>query len=190
MVWVLLLSMLAAANIDAQSTSTLKFAPKTGFNFADFSVGQPGVDASLSKLGWNLGIDATYGRRFLTGAGLHFYRLGAAIKMKDEDFTDAVISSQLKLPVGVGLQVLKIDYFRVLVKGDFVFNYTFRVVEGSPRQVVSDYQKVTLGSRLGIGIELGRFSIDFNYEKSLSNPTADSRYAQNQLVSVLLGLRI
>ena len=45
-------------------------------------------------------------------------------------------------------------------------------------------------SRLGFGMELGRLALELNYERGLTEFLRELVFAQNQLVSVTVGVRI
>ena len=174
----------------AQKSIPVSISPKIGVNFSDLVVSRPGVDATLAKLGWNIGVDVRYGNRFAGNAGMHFFRTGAAIRMRAEDSPALINSSQLKAPLMLGYQFLKVDYFKLWLKGGLVLNYTLRVVEDNPVKVLKDFDAFGLGTRLGVAMDLGRFNLEINYERSHSDLFQDVISAQNKLFSIGLGIRI
>ncbi len=181
---------LGSGSLWAQTKGILTLTPKVGVNFADFIVNHPEIDVSLAKLGWNVGIDGTFGNRLVATSGLHFYRTGSAIKLKAEDSAAPVTTSQIKMPLGLAYRLLKVDYFRLWLKSDLAINYTLRMLEGRLKNPVTDYNNIGLSSRFGLGMDLGRLAIEVNYERTLTDITNDRHYTQNKLISVLVGIRI
>ena len=189
-IFTLLISCAGIGTLLGQRKIPLSFTPKIGVNFTDLIISQPSVDATLSKMGWNVGLDARYGNRFAVNAGLHFFRLGSAFKMRAEDTPESVTASQFKFPVGLSYRILKVDYFKLWVKADAVLNTTIRVVNGDPSRRLTGYPKTGFSSRMGIGMDLGRLNIEVNYERSHTELLREIVFAHNELFSITLGIRI
>ncbi len=186
----LLVGCLLPLVVAAQHSVSLSFAPKIGVNFSEMIVSQPTVAATLSKMGWNLGLDARMGNRLTANGGLHYYRLGSAVQLDTEDSPASLISSQFKVPIGVGYKLLQIDYFKIWARFDAVLNYTLSMVEGDFNRRITDYPRTGFGSRMGVGMDLGRLTIEVHYERGHTKFLQDLVSAHNRLVIVSMGVQI
>ncbi|MBK8505253.1 MAG: hypothetical protein IPL46_25480 [Saprospiraceae bacterium] len=180
------------SSIQTQKIVPLSFSPKIGINFNDFIIDDSSDPAlSLARMGWNIGIDANYGHRLQAQAGLHFFRLGTGIEMmKDTGIvTERVSTSQFKIPLGVSYRVCHIDYFNLWLHSQLVINLTTKVVNGSAEAETRIYPRSGLGGRVGIGMDLGRFTLEVNYEGSFTEMLKQSFDARSKLINMSVGLR-
>ncbi len=179
--------------IQAQKIVPLSFSPKIGVNFNDFIISESSTPTlSLAKLGWNVGMDVNYGNRVQSKAGLHFFKLGTGIEMvKDTgNVTERVSTSQFKIPVGVSYKVWNVEYFNLWVQGQIVMNLTTKMVRTRGETESDIYPRNGIGGRLGVGMDLGRFIFEVNYERSFTAILGQTFDAQSKLINMSLGLKI
>ncbi|NND06691.1 MAG: hypothetical protein HKN87_09955 [Saprospiraceae bacterium] len=163
--------------------------PKIGVNFSDliFST-EPANTSSLAEMGWSIGIDADYGNKWLAQGGIHYFQLGSGVQMPRD--TQVVSASQLKIPMGVGLRVLSIDYFHLWLHSQAVVNFTTRMRRGNLVLDKKDYPRTGLAGRVGIGMDLWKITLELNYEYSFTDLVNESIFARNEMISLALGVKI
>lgn len=182
---VLFMSQLATA----QDANPIRINPKIGVNFSDliFSTEPPNT-SSLAEMGWNIGIDLDYGNKWQAKGGLHYFQLGSGVQMPRD--TQTVSASQLKIPMGVGLRVLSVDYFHLWLHTQAVVNVTTKLHQGNVELDNSDYPRAGLAGRVGIGIDLWKVTVELNYEYSLTDLVNELIFARNEMVSLSVGIKI
>jgi hypothetical protein len=171
----------------------LSFSPKIGINFNDFIIDDSSEpDLSLARMGWNIGMDANYGHRLQAQGGIHFFRLGTGIEMKKDTgvVKEQVSTSQFKIPIGVSYKILSIDYFNLWLHSQLVMNLTTKVVHGSAEAESNIYPRSGLSGRVGVGMDLGRFILEVNYERSFTEMLKQAFDARSQLINMSIGIKI
>jgi hypothetical protein len=179
--------------IQAQKIVPLSFSPKIGINFNDFIFDDSSDPVlSLARMGWNIGLDANYGHRLQVRGGIHFFRLGTGIEMMRDTgiVTERVSTSLFKIPLGLSYKVWSIDYFNLSLHSELVMNLTTKVVHGSAEAETTIYPRSGIGGRVGIGMDLGRFILEVNYEKSFTEMLKQTFDARSKLINLAVGLRI
>jgi len=173
----------------------LSFTPKIGINFTDLIIDDNLVPTStFSKLGYNIGVDASYGNRLQARGGLHLFRLGSGLEIKKNSFAEPikerVSASQIKLPVGVSYKVWNVEYFTLWVQAQVVANITTNMKNTSAGYYSNKYPRGGFSGRAGVGIDLARFSLELNYEQGFTDLIQELFNARSELVALAIGIRI
>ncbi|MCB0669822.1 MAG: outer membrane beta-barrel protein [Saprospiraceae bacterium] len=177
----------------AQKIIPLSLTPKLGVNFNDFIIEENSSSAiSLARMGWNLGMDVSYGKRLQAKGGAHFFQLGTGIETMTPDgpVREKVSSSQFKFPVGASYKVWNVEYFNLWIQGQVVMNLTTKMVHGEAETESNIYPRSGLGGRLGIGMDIGRLVLEVNYERSFTEMIRQQFDARSKLINFSLGLKI
>jgi hypothetical protein len=179
--------------VQAQNNVPLTFSPKVGVNFNDFIISESTVPVlSLARLGWNAGVDVNYGYRLQATGGLHFFRLGTGIEtIKDTgNTTERVSTSQFKVPLGVSYRIWQVEYFNLWIQTQLVLNLTTRIVQAQGETESVIYPRSGFGGRFGFGMDLGRFVLELNYERSFNDMLRQTFDTRSQLINASLGIKI
>ncbi len=173
---------------DGQDYIPLTIKPNIGVNFTELILEESMDGQSLARMGYNAGIDVRYGTKVIGRSGIHYYRLGSAIQADIAPEPDKVTASQLKIPLGIGYKIYKVDYFNLWVHTDMVLNYTMGIKEGLNRKPRSQYPRTGFSGRVGFGIDLSRFSLEFNYERGFTEFLSET--AEHHLASLAIGMKL
>lgn len=185
--------LLLVSSTQAQKIIPLSVTPKLGVNFNDFIIEESSTSAiSLARMGWNIGLDVSYGKRLQAKGGAHFFQLGTGIESMTPEgpVTEKVSSSQFKFPVGASYKVWNVEYFTLWVQSELVMNLTTRMVHDQVDTQNNIYPRSGLGGRLGIGMDIGRFVIEVNYERSFTEMIKQEFDARSKLINLALGLKL
>lgn len=176
--------------LQAQNYVPLIFNPKVGVNFSDLVDSDHENITSSATMGWNIGIDARYGTDFLVKGGMHFYKTGSAWRAQDSTnhTMHKFVAHQLKIPLGAGIKVLRVDYFNLWLLADGILNYTINVRNRTEKDYI-DFKKTCLSGRLGIGMDLSQFTMELTIEQSFSDLIPDLS-AGSRLVNLSVGLKL
>ena len=138
--------------LQAQNYVPLVLNPKVGVNFSDLVDFDDEDISSSATMGWNVGIDARYGTNFLLKGGIHFYKTGSAWRAQDSTSLTMhkFAAHQLKIPIGAGIKVLRVEYFNLWLLADGILNYTIDVRNRTERDYI-DFKKASLSGRVGVG---------------------------------------
>lgn len=181
------------AQAQTQPVMPISFTPKIGVNFNELIISESSLPTiSLARLGWNLGVDAKYGKRLQAEGGLHFFKLGTGIEVKNDTAltTEKLTTSQLKIPLGVSYKFWNVEYFNLWVHTQVVGNITTKMVQADETTSTKIYPHSGLSGRIGIGMDLARFSVEVNYERSFTEQVRQIFDARSQLISMAIGLRL
>ena len=182
------ISFLWVASVKSQDYLPLVINPKVGVTFNNFQVNHEQYQNTLAKLGWNIGVDARYGTKWLAKSGLHFYKIsGDLVPMDTIAIQESLVINQIKIPVGIGLKAFRVDYFNVWFYLDGIFNYSFQ--SNPTRAGDTRHRGTTFSGRAGVGIDLWRFTIEANYERSFTELLDNDIEAKNKMVNVSLGIK-
>jgi hypothetical protein len=176
-----------------QNTVPLSVIPKIGVNFNDLIISESSLPTiSLARLGWNLGVDAKFGKRLQAEGGLHFFKLGTGIETKNDTShsLEKLTTSQLKIPLGISYKFWNVEYFNLWVHTQVVGNITTKMVQADETTTTKIYPHSGLSGRIGIGMDLSRFSVEVNYERSFTELVRQIFDARSQLISMAIGFRI
>jgi hypothetical protein len=168
--------------------------PKAGVNFSDLILAEyaPAQAFSGGILGWNLGADCSYGKRWMARVGLHYFRLGNGVEMSRDTglFVQRLSLSQVKIPFGAAYNLIQIDYLKLWVQAQGMATITTQLRENKVEAGPDQYAKTSLGGRLGVGIDLWRITLELNYEYGFTDLLNEVIFARNQMVSLALGFKI
>ncbi len=190
---ILSILIVTATALDAQSGRRVSVIPRVGVNFSQLilpeQIGPPSWHmTSYSQLGWNAGIDFSYGKRLQARTGLHYFLMRASVERNQgTPAVDPITTSQLKVPFGAAVSLYQIEYFKVWAHGSFVASLNTRPVQTLSEAGPRSSPVGTLGSRFGIGVDISRFSISLDYERSSTDLITSALQARCQLLSVNLG---
>ncbi|MCB0687826.1 MAG: outer membrane beta-barrel protein [Saprospiraceae bacterium] len=183
--------LLMTGTVSAQKNRPIDISPKLGVNFNDFIIDESSSVISLARMGWNLGADINYGYRLQAKGGVHFYRLGTGIERNDANgsTTERVITSQFKFPLGASYKVWNVDYFNLWVQSQLVVNLTTRMIQTEAETQNEIYPRSGFSGRVGVGMDISRIIIEFNYERSFTNMIKQSFDAQSKIINLSLGFK-
>ncbi len=177
--------------MSAQSSSLVKWNPKAGVNFSDLILPQSSPNSSLIKMGWNIGLDVSYGIRWQARGGLHYFQLGSGVEVPLDTGTymQRLAVSQLKIPLGAGFDIYRVEYFNLWAQAQAVVNITTGVRQNAEEASSSSYPGSGVSGRAGIGIDLWSVTMEINYEYGFTDLINGYTSAKNQLVNFALGLK-
>jgi hypothetical protein len=69
-------------------------------------------------------------------------------------------------------------------------NLTTKVVHGSAEAESYIYPRSGLSGRVGVGMDLGRFILEVNYERSFTEMLKQAFDARSQLINMSIGIKI
>ena len=193
MLTLLLSCTLQPAKLQAQDYVPLVINPKIGLNFSNLLIEEGYAITSASRLGWNAGFDFRYGTNLLIIGGLHVYGQGSSVESQNNSTTEmrGFTSNQLKIPVGIGYKIFRFDYFNVWLYGQGVMNFRLSSLadEGFPERI-DEFKQSSIAGRFGIGCDIGRVTLELNYERGFSNFIGDEVDAKNHLAGLTLGYKL
>ncbi|MDH3651434.1 MAG: PorT family protein [Saprospiraceae bacterium] len=174
----------------AQDYVPLVLNPKIGVNFSDLVVAESEQISGSAKMGWNLGFDIRYGTKFMWKGGVHFYSTGSAWQVADTSHSmNKLTAHQIKFPIGAGVKVLRIEYFNLWLFADGVLNYTIDVKHDVEKSYI-EYPKTGLSGRLGLSMDLSRFTMELTFERSFTDLISEDLAARNRMVNLSIGLKL
>lgn len=176
---------------EAQVDRRVKINPKFGINFTDLLISGLEDSKTLSTMGWNIGADVRIGSNWQGRTGLHYYRMGSAVEMQRDSVLveERITAGQLKVPLGVAAKVFSVDYFKLWVVSQATINFTTKVQEDSGELAKERNPTTSVGGRLGLGMDIGKVTLEMMYERSFTDVVSRVVDARNQILSVTLGLR-
>jgi hypothetical protein len=167
--------------------------PKAGINFTSLIIkeGSGSFSNSLSRMGWNGGIDIRYGNQLIIRGGIHYYQLGSSLEHPDSSLvTQSLKSHILKVPVGVGLNIYKLDYLDFWLFGDVIYSYTFNISADQWRLTSDQFPATVWSGRLGAGMDLSKITLEASIERSFTDVIYEDVQAKNYLIQISLGIKI
>lgn len=168
--------------------SPVHFEPKLGTNFHGINLEDASVSA-MSQLGWNLGVDITYGVRWQLKSGIHVSKLRTDIVQESESQVSSTQlgATQLKLPVGLNYRLCHVDYFGLALFAQAVpslrLSWLYPVVH-------VNYPRGVFSSRFGTSLNLARFIVELYYERGLTDFVQDRYLGKSHLVGLNLGIQL
>lgn len=160
-------SLLASSFIVAQ----VHFHPKIGLNSYQLQTNVDGFEFK-PKSGFNLGVDFRIGDGFYIAPGVHYFALDADFEGIKEDIGNAPIMDNVKqevvrFPLYVGVSLIDVSKFKLRVQGGGIASMPFKISENDFGFGKDDFKKARFSAGLGAGVDLGRLTLDVNYELGL-----------------------
>lgn len=190
---VFIIALIFTTQVRGQDYVPLVINPKIGVNFSNLLIEDGYAIVSSSRMGWNAGFDFRYGTNFLVLGGLHMYGHGSSVGPRNSTAADmhGFTSNQLKIPVGIGYKIFRFDYFNIWLYGQGVMNFKLSSLaeEGFPTRI-DDFKSSSIAARMGIGFDIGRVTLELNYERGISDFIADEVDAKNHLAGLTLGYKL
>ena len=174
---------------------------KGGVNYSKYSTEEDVDLKSLSKSGFHAGLDFRLGKgAFYFQPGAFYYKSGFLLEPTSLPgaFDNDVNINSLKIPLGLGYDLVHENNFRFRVYGSAVANLILNVDENDLGVTKEMYNNLNMGANVGAGIDLFILTIEANYEIGVSDlfNNGDNGIisfgtgAKNNVFSVSAGIRI
>lgn len=141
-------------------------------------------------LGWHAGVNFRFGDRLYFQPGLMFYSTNISVSNSsatiDDIFENRSINI-LKLPLAVGLDVLRLDWINLRAYAGGTLNTVLSVEKNFFLQK-SHFNSFYYNALLGVGVDLGPVTVDVNYEPGLSDMIKDVDKTKGSVVSLSVGI--
>ena len=176
-----------------QRSVPITINPKAGINFTSLIIeeGSGSFWNSLSRMGWNAGIDIRYGNQLVARGGVHYYQLSSSLENHDPNIVTQNLKSHiLKIPLGVGINIYKLDYLDFWLFGDLIYSHTFNISADRWRLNSDQFPSTVWSGRIGAGMDLSRITLEASIEKSFTDVIFEDVLAKNYLVQISLGIKI
>lgn len=176
-----------------QRSVPITINPKAGINFTSLIIeeGSGSFSNSLSKMGWNGGVDIRYGNQLVGRGGIHYYQLGSSLENRIPNFVTQNLKSHiLKVPLGVGINIYKLDYLDFWIFGDVIYSHTFNISADRWRLNSDQFPATVWSGRIGTGMDLSRITLEVSIEKSFTDVIYEDVQAKNYLIQIALGFKI
>lgn len=141
-------------------------------------------------LGWHAGVNFRFGDRLYFQPGLMFYSTNLSVSNDNvslEDIFEKRSVNIIKLPLAVGLDVLRLDWMSLRAYAGGTLNTVLGVEDNFFLQK-SDFNSFYFNALLGVGVDLGPITVDLNYEPGLSDMIKDVDKTKGNVVSLSLGI--
>ncbi len=180
--------------MQAQKIVPISFKPQLGVNFTDLHISNTYREITPSAmLGWNIGMDVDYGRRWQLKGGLHFFKVASGMETGRDTFKidEKVSASQLKIPLGVSYKLWGVEYVSLSVHSQVVANITTKKSSDSESELTrSHYKNSSLSGRVGLELDLSRFTIEIDYERGVNSLVHPFVEADPKILILAVGIRI
>lgn len=137
-----------------------------------FSVGVTNIKQDFLPVtgqfyGWNIRLAARLGSRvWFFSPELNYENTNVIPKDTKNPFKNKIQLQTLKMPVGIGWKFTVLPFHKIIVKAGVVGSYILYIEENSVYDF-SDLRDLHAGYYGVVGYDLGWFTIDYRYEKSL-----------------------
>lgn len=174
---------------------------KGGVNYSKYSTEEDVDLKSLSKSGIHAGLDFRLGKgAFYFQPGVFYYKSGFLLEPTSLPgaFDNEVSVNSLKVPLGLGYDLVHESNFRFRIYGSAIANLILNVDENDLGVNKEMYNNLNIGANVGVGFDLFILSIEANYEIGVSDlfNNGDNGIisfgtgAKNNVVSISAGIRI
>lgn len=155
------------------ASAQVQVNPKIGFNLYDISddAGDFKVDG---KSGFHLGVDFRIGESIYVQPGIHYYSLNTDFEgLINDDATnvikDDVRANNIRIPLVLGAKFLNTDVLGLRAQVGGVGMIPFNIKDNDLLIGKDDYKAVNFGATVGAGVDIGRVTLDLNYDFGLTD---------------------
>jgi len=174
-------------------SAQVKVNPKIGVNAYDISAEDGNYEVN-GKTGFHAGLDFRFGDKIYFQPGAHYYALRADFGedgLIEEFLTDDIALQTIRVPVLIGTSIINADAFALRAHIGGVGLFPLNVNDNSFLITKSDYKSVNLGAVVGAGLDLGKVTLDVNYDFGLTDNFNDDAVidfnGKGNVLSVSLG---
>ena len=158
-----------------QAYAQLKINPIFGLNFFSISKDPPGTNSEVG-VGFNIGANLRVDNgQFYFQPGLHYQRQGFGLNIDTsaQTYSAKININSVRVPLLVGLKlipVLPLEVINVNIHGGIAPTFLLSATDNSTGANVTDqYNSVSLGGVIGVGVELFFITVDVDYEYGFLN---------------------
>jgi hypothetical protein len=183
------------------AVSQIVLNPQVGLNASTLSTEPEGVDAG-ARLGYHYGGYVRLGGRVFLQPGVFVVRVGTELKSKGEinpfdleEFTEGVDLSAVHVPALLGVDVYRGSGSTLRINGGIAVTFVGDVKDNALGLDDAGVEKVLIGARGGIGVDVGYLTLDLDFERGLTNlfveefvPAGDLDI-RNDVLKVGIGLK-
>ncbi len=200
----LLLAIVVSVSAYGQADKSATINIKGGINLSGIKDEPNGVSTN-NMLGYNAGLDLRLGENlFFLQPGAYFYQYNQEYTIVDfSDPTEAratgnIKVQSIKVPVLLGARLVSSDALTARINAGAAFNFPVSVTSSSQGFQIQrhNYNSANVGGVFGVGLDLGIFTFDLNYEFGLSNyidfsksPDFTSGSSEQYVLSLNVGLK-
>ena len=170
---VVLLTLLAPA---VRAERSFQILPQVGLTMANLA-SEPDELENSAKVGYMIGGSLRFGARPFLQPGIYYQRTTINATGYDDltsqTFEDDLGVSSLWIPLQVGINVINGDALDLHVNGGPTATIVTSVSDNEFGLVKDDYESVTWGAVVGVGVDFTLISLDASYEFGLSKVLKD-----------------
>jgi len=170
---VVLLTLLAPA---VRAERSFQIIPQVGLTMANLA-SEPDELENSAKVGYMIGGSLRFGARPFLQPGIYYQRTTINATGYDDltsqTFEDDLGVSSLWIPLQVGINVINGDALDLHVNGGPTATIVTSVSDNEFGLVKDDYESVTWGAVVGVGVDFTLISLDASYEFGLSKVLKD-----------------
>lgn len=145
-------------------------------------------DTAMHKKAYHIGVDARIGPYgFYLSPGLHYYNVDIASSNGFGYFSSQPKYHIIKGPLNIAYKMFITRKFKFRLKGGVDINYVLLIDDNELGIDYSSVNDAYFGMNLGIGFDISRFTIDFNYESGLTNSIKDDDNSKLNYFSTSFG---
>ena len=169
--------------------------PQIGFN-TSITSNNPSDLTSFVRPGWQLGLDARFGKIVHIVPGIHFFSTGTLLDVpipgSPGDFeTENISVSAIKVPIKLGVNVIPLgSLFRLRLQGGPIWSFNLGVGKNDSNITNDDIKNTNLGILLGGGIDVLFLFLDINYEIGTSQFYENTPESNINVFTVSAGIKI
>ncbi len=172
---------------NAQGNSPIHIGIKGGANFSNLSLSKSNLDANYSP-GYHAGVftRVDISKLYLQGELLYSQK-----KSKIENGSSGAQHAKwnsIEVPVLVGYKLLKSENATFRIFGGGVYSYVLNDKASILKQVSQSFQKFdksNIGYQAGVGVDMGRLTLDLKYEGALTNISKEFKARPNSFQASL-----
>lgn len=139
--------------------------------------------------GFYVGLNGRFGSyTFYLSPGAYYYRLDVNSSDKIGFFQKKERFTMVKIPIDIGVRVIRNPVFNFRVYGGGVLNYIESVDEDATSIDLEEYNDIHFGINAGLGVDLWWLTLDVKYEKGISGMLISDRSTSADYLSAGLGI--
>lgn len=176
-----------------QRNKFFQLNPQFGINSSRLST-DPDFAEPSARVGYQFGADLRIGGKMFLEPGVYWYRVGSDLLTTDQvtsqPLQDQVKINYLKVPLCVGYSVLDTRLLKFRGSTGLVPSFYSGIKDNIINLNNEDFNKLVLGLRFGIGVDILLFTFDLDYELGLGNAMSTNAGARNDVLSLAVGFKI
>jgi len=148
-----------------------------------------------ARAGIQLGASIRLGNQLYFEPGLYYFQINNEVEIFETDEVDVVLDERdtkikgFKMPLFVGVDLLKDERTALRLYGGPNATFLVETDENVFGNEEVEYNRATWGLNAGVGIDLGRITIDLHHEWGMSDAfNDDSASSRNQVLYLTAGL--